>query len=106
MMILDDRQMTARTWFESLRDQICAAFEAIEREAGSDASFNYIQWHRDDDASGESGGGVQGLMKGKIFEKVGVNVSTVGGAFAPEFAKTMHGASENPNFFEIGRAHV
>jgi coproporphyrinogen III oxidase len=101
-MILDDRQTVARTWFESLRDQICAAFEAIEREAGSDARFNYTQWYRDDDRSGESGGGVQGLMKGKVFEKVGVNVSTVGGAFAPEFAKTMHGASENPNFFATG----
>jgi coproporphyrinogen III oxidase len=101
-MILDERQAAARSWFESLRTQICASFEAIEREAGSDASFHYTPWHRDDDESGESGGGVQGLMKGKVFEKVGVNVSTVGGAFSAEFAKTMHGAGDNPNFFATG----
>ncbi len=102
MMILDERQSAARSWFESLRTQICDSFVAIEREAGSAASFTYTPWNRDDDESGDSGGGVQGLMKGKVFEKVGVNVSTVGGAFSPEFAKTMHGAGDNPNFFATG----
>lgn len=102
VMQLDERQKQARHWFESLRDRICAAFEAIEDEAGSRARFSYTPWHRDDDASGESGGGVQGLMKGQVFEKVGVNVSTVGGSFSPEFAKTIHGADENPNFFATG----
>lgn len=101
-MELDDQQLAARTWFESLRDRICAAFEAIEREAGSDASFAYRPWNRDDDPEAKGGGGVQGLMKGKVFEKVGVNVSTVGGQFAPEFAKTIHGADENPAFFATG----
>jgi coproporphyrinogen III oxidase len=102
MIILDEQQQAARTWFESLRDRICAAFEAIEREAGSDAAFAYRPWNRDDDPEAKGGGGVQGLMKGKVFEKVGVNVSTVGGAFAPEFAKTIHGADENPSFFATG----
>jgi len=90
----------ARAWFESLRDQICAAFEAIEREAGSDASFAYTPWQRDAEGGG---GGVQGLMKGKVFEKVGVNVSTVGGAFSPEFAATINGADPaNPGFTATG----
>jgi coproporphyrinogen III oxidase len=102
MIILDDQQQAAKTWFESLRDRICAAFEAIEREAGSDAAFQYRPWNRDDDPEAKGGGGVQGLMKGKVFEKVGVNVSTVGGAFAPEFAKTIHGAGEDPSFFATG----
>jgi coproporphyrinogen III oxidase len=95
----------ARTWFESLRTRICTEFEAIERENGSDASFAYTPWKRDavEGEDAETGGGVQGLMKGKVFEKVGVNVSTVHGAFSPEFAKTMHGASvENPGFTATG----
>jgi coproporphyrinogen III oxidase len=102
MIILDEQQNAARTWFEALRDRICAEFEAIEREGNSAASFVFTAWDRDGDTSGDSGGGVQGLMKGKVFEKVGVNVSTVGGVFAPEFAKTMHGAGEDPKFFATG----
>ena len=95
----------ARNWFESLRDQICAAFEDIEREAGSDAAFEYLPWDRADDAGGvgEGGGGVRGVTKGKVFEKVGVNVSTVSGQFAPDFARTIHGAGEdNPGFTATG----
>lgn len=95
----------ARTWFETLRDRICAEFEAIEREAGSDACFEYTPWNREHDGEPvvDGGGGVRGVMKGKVFEKVGVNVSTVGGAFSPEFAKTIHGASdENPGFTATG----
>ncbi len=102
MIDLDPEQAAARQWFESLRDRICAAFEAIEREAGSDAAFSYTPWNRDDDPDAKGGGGVQGKMKGKVFEKVGVNVSTVGGAFSGEFAKSIHGAGDNPNFFATG----
>lgn len=102
MIELDDQQKAARAWFESLRDRICATFEAIERETGSDAAFSYRPWNRDDDPEAKGGGGVQGLMKGNIFEKVGVNVSTVGGQFAPEFARTIHGAEESPDFFATG----
>jgi coproporphyrinogen III oxidase len=100
----------ARAWFESLRDAICAEFESIEREAGSDARFEYAPWSREavegevsETGANESGGGVRGLMKGRVFEKVGVSVSTVGGRFAPEFAKTINGADEaNPAFSATG----
>jgi coproporphyrinogen III oxidase len=93
----------ARAWFESLRDGICAAFEAIEREAGSDASFEYIAWDRETEGEEHGGGGVRGVMKGQVFEKVGVNVSTVSGDFAPGFAETINGASEsNPGFTATG----
>jgi coproporphyrinogen III oxidase len=102
MITLDAQQAAARQWFESLRDRICAAFESIEREAGSDAAFSYTPWNRDDDPNAAGGGGVQGVMKGRVFEKVGVNVSTVGGAFSGEFAKTIHGAEDNPQFFATG----
>lgn len=101
---LDPQQQAARTWFETLRDRICAEFEAIEAEAGSSAKFHYTPWDREAEGTqaGEGGGGVRGVMKGKIFEKVGVNVSTVGGQFAPDFARTINGAAEDPNFFASG----
>ena len=102
MKPLDDQQQAARDWFESLRTRICAAFEAIEREAGSDAAFQYIPWERTDPDGSPGGGGVRGQMNGKIFEKVGVNVSTVGGTFSPEFAKSIPGAEEDPSFFATG----
>ncbi|WP_109808564.1 oxygen-dependent coproporphyrinogen oxidase [Sphingosinithalassobacter portus] len=101
-MLPDEQKNTARSWFESLRDRICAEFEAIEREAGSDASFEYLPWDRIDPSGEPGGGGVRGLMKGKVFEKVGVNVSTVSGTFEGDFAKTIHGAGEDPKFFATG----
>ena len=101
-MQLDPEQTTARLWFEQLRDQICAEFVAIEREAASDADFDYTAWDRTDPSGGDGGGGVRGVMKGRVFEKVGVNVSTVGGAFEGEFAKSIHGAAEDPSFFATG----
>lgn len=104
MISLDPQQQAARTWFESLRDRICAEFEAIEAEAGSDARFAYTPWDREADGldPGAGGGGVRGVMTGEVFEKVGVNVSTVGGQFAPDFAQSIHGAAEDPSFFATG----
>jgi coproporphyrinogen III oxidase len=92
----------ARDWFESLRDRICAEFVAIEAEADSDARFELQPWERTDHDGSPGGGGVRGLMKGKVFEKVGVNVSTVGGSFSPEFAQSILGAAEDPRFFATG----
>ena len=104
MITLDPQQQTARGWFESLRDRICAEFEAIEAEAGCDARFSYMPWDREAEglAPGEGGGGVRGVMTGRVFEKVGVNVSTVSGEFAPDFAESIHGAGEDPSFFATG----
>ena len=102
MLDLDDQQQAARTWFESLRDRICAAFEAIEREAGSDAAFQFIPWERTDHGGEPGGGGVRGQMAGKVFEKVGVNVSTVGGSSSPEFPASIPGAELDPSFFATG----
>ena len=99
---LDAQQTEARAWFEELRTRICAAFEAIEREAGSDARFEYISWDRPDPSGEPGGGGVRGAMKGRVFEKVGVNVSTVGGTFEGAFAQSIHGAADDPRFFATG----
>jgi len=100
---MTDWQAAARVWFETLRDRIRAEFVAIEREAGSDAGFEVRAWERPDPSGKPGGGGVMGLMRGRVFEKVGVNVSTVWGRFAPEFAPQMRGASaEAPGFFATG----
>src|SRR5437764_12652606 len=86
MLELDEQQQAARDWFESLRDRICMAFEELEEEAGSGARFSYTPWERSDASGGPGGGGVRAQMNGTLLEKVGVNVSTVGGQFSPEFA--------------------
>ena len=102
MIDLDDQQAAARLWFEELRDRICAEFQAIEHEAGSDAAFDYLAWDRTDPSGAPGGGGVRGVMKGRVFEKVGVNVSTVGGTFEGEFGKTVRGAAADPRFSATG----
>lgn len=102
MLDLDDQQQAARDWFERLRTRICDEFEAIEREAGSEAQFEFIPWDRTDDDGTPGGGGVRGQMAGAVFEKVGVNVSTVGGRFSEEFARQIPGAEEDPQFFATG----
>ena len=111
-MSSDERKARAKAWFESLRDQICAAFEALEDEApaalypGAPGRFVQTAWRRGDgseDLSQEDrGGGVASLMRGRFFEKVGVHVSTVYGAFSPDFAAQVKGAGEDPRFWASG----
>ena len=91
----------ASDWFRHLRNQICAEFEAIEAESGSDSAFERKVWNKE---QGEltQGGGEMSLMRGKVFEKVGVNISVVHGEFSEKFRKEMTQSSDDPRFWAAG----
>jgi coproporphyrinogen III oxidase len=104
----------ASAWFADLRDQICTAFEKLEDDLAPDAPFGdrdpgrfeRTSWKREStnpaDQGQDTGGGTMSVMKGRVFEKVGVNISTVFGNFSPEFAKQIDGAEEDPRFWAAG----
>ncbi|MFV3073876.1 oxygen-dependent coproporphyrinogen oxidase [Niveispirillum fermenti] len=107
--ILAARQAQASTWFRTLRDHICAAFERLEddlaggRHAGLPAGrFERKEWNRPNHDGAEGGGGVMSVMKGRVFEKVGVNISTVHGTFSPEFRGSITGAGGDGRFWASG----
>jgi coproporphyrinogen III oxidase len=106
----------AAAWFKGLRDRICAAFEALEDDlAGTRHSdlapgrFERSRWQRPAEEGGPAqdpgpdaplvNGGEMSVMKGRVFEKVGVNISTVEGRFSPEFRAQIPGADTNEGWF-------
>jgi coproporphyrinogen III oxidase len=107
---IEQRKERTGVWFESLRDQILAAFEALEDALPSSATlgertpghFEHTPWNRTDHTGSPGGGGVMAMMHGRVFEKVGVHLSTVFGEFAPEFRKEIPGAADDPRFFATG----
>jgi coproporphyrinogen III oxidase len=107
---LDGRKVRARTWFEALRDDICAALETVETDLPRHAAlanraagrFVRTPWTRADHSGAAGGGGVMASMSGRVFEKVGVHVSTVFGEFAPEFRRDIPGAETDPRFWASG----
>ncbi|MFQ5953946.1 MAG: oxygen-dependent coproporphyrinogen oxidase [Kiloniellales bacterium] len=98
-----ERRARAVSWFEDLRDQICGAFEAIEDDHGGPGAglepgrFEHRAWRRPG-----GGGGVMAILRGRVFEKAGVNLSTVHGEFSQDFRQAVPGAAEDPRFWASG----
>lgn len=107
-MTLEKHKKTASAWFEDLRTQICNSYEGLEKDYEgpkkdlSPGKFEKNSWKREDAGGGDGGGGETAVLKGRLFERVGVNVSTVYGSFSQEFAKAIPGAEEDPRFWASG----
>ncbi len=106
---LNARRTQAREWFARLQDEICAAFEALEDEAGTGpmagmpaGRFERKQWRRTGEDGSDGGGGTMAMLHGRLFEKAGVHTSTVHGEFSEQFRAQIQGAAEDPRFWASG----
>ena len=104
------RKEVAASWFSALQGKLIAAMERLERdcpgpyppEASQPGRFERKDWTRTNHDGADGGGGRMAMLKGRVFEKMGVHVSTVHGTFAPEFANQIPGAEEDPRFWAAG----
>ena len=100
MLVSTQNKKEVEEWFEHLRDLICDSFESIEKEYQNNlikkkpGKFKKKKWKRFK-INNKGGGGEMAIMKGRIFEKVGVNISTVHGSFSKEFRKQVPGCKKN-----------
>lgn len=103
--IYSDKKERAAAWFKTLRNEICAEFEAIERDApdslypGRPGAFVFEDWKR---KAEDGGGGTGGMLRGRVFEKCGVHISVVKGEFTPEMQARQPGANDDPSFWAAG----
>ena len=114
---MEERKKQAASWFKELQNQICSEFEKLEDELSSGpfakknpGKFDRTPWDRETSQTQESkesdsvlkGGGITTVMRGRVFEKVGVNFSEVYGTFSPDFRKTIPGAEDDGTFWASG----
>jgi len=101
----EERKNKAAAWFKRLRDDICAEFEALERDAPNDfypgerGKFVFEPWERKVE---NGGGGTGGMLRGRFFEKCGVHISVVKGEFEGEMRERVLGARDDPRFWAAG----
>jgi coproporphyrinogen III oxidase len=108
--VLEPRKALTSAWFEKLRDDICAALEAVESELPADAPlgdrppgrFTRKAWQRVDRTRTPGGGGVTAMLRGRVFEKAGAHVSVVHGQMVPEAAEALYGPDAETNFWAAG----
>ena len=106
----NERRQAASAWFGQLQNRIVDAFERLEEDCPgpfapanlAPGRFERKPWARTDPTGAPGGGGTMALLKGRLFEKAGVHVSTVFGSFPAEFAAQIPGAKEDPRFWAAG----
>ncbi|MFN5352159.1 MAG: oxygen-dependent coproporphyrinogen oxidase [Alphaproteobacteria bacterium] len=103
-MKFSKEQIATSTWFRELRDLFIKTLEQIEKDYDPKSKHKFIikPW----DKGKDEGGGEMAIMRGQVFEKIGVNISTVYGNFSKEFRTQIPGAEETGEFFATGISFV
>ena len=100
---IEDKKKEAETWFQEIRDTICQNFEDLEDALEGPFSehqpgrFEREDWLRN---NGDGGGGTKSIMRGRVFEKVGIHTSTVHGRLPDDFKEQIPMGFKPPRFLE------